>query len=617
MTVLRVLIKLLALPAAYLLWSMSKTVLPAAGDLQNAALAIGAALALWLVSNERERSRLRGLIRLLAAMTLVAAMAFAVWPFIRLGFSVWAQTPVATVEPPIWAWLTEIDYAVRSYANTIAYYWTWALCNGAVALVPLALLTLAARPLIIRPFKDLIGLRRTTQDGPWRGGWMEPPRRRQLAGHATGVPLGLYGGSLLRYQANPQRGWLAGHHMVIAGTRAGKGVACVLPAIIDHDGPVVVIDIKGENFAVCRRHRASLGRRQIVLNPFGLVDGRTACLEPLRYVRSTAMLRDIAAISQGLIKPEGSKETTWISNGARELLEAACELVLTVADPDDRTLLKVADLLLAPNRLATFEAWTQSPDLCSGRVARAGATILQMGDRQRGAVLDCLAENLSWLKYDEVRAMLSGADFDLDELLDGGVDLYLVIPQDMTDRLSNFARLFMTLALGVLTRQDGRRTAKQIIMPVFDEFTRLGRMEKVLEIATIAAGAGVEAVFVVQDRGSLDAVYGADGAGTLLGSCATTRIFGLGRADERTAHWAESLMPATTVLKEGRRTNNDGVDRNENKDRLMDAAGIAEMPADEMLCLIRSNKPLKIKQILSYKHRQYRAKLDPNPVVRA
>jgi type IV secretion system protein VirD4 len=407
--------------------------------------------------------------------------------------------------------------------------------------------------------------------------------------------------------------------MVVAGTRAGKGVACIIPAIIDHAGPVVVIDIKGENFAVCRRHRASLGRRQIVLNPFHVIEDATSHYDPLTYLRPDHLQRDIATLCDGLIKPEGAAESGWISNAAREILEAAVELVMVTGGDAERSLLTVTDLVLAPNRLETFAAWMEAGNLCNGRIARAGAKITQMGDRQQGAILDCLADNLAWMKFDQVRAMLGACEFQIDELLDDKIDLYLVVPQDMTQKLSNFMRLMMTLAMGAVTRQDGRRQVTAKILAVLDEFTRLGRMEKVMEIATIAAAGGIEAVFVVQDRGTLDHIYTPDGANTLLGSCATTRIFGLGRADNKTAKWAEEALTNKTVIRESRthRQAKKDTSRSETKERLMDGPAIQEMPAKQMLCLIRANAPLLLDQIISHKHPAYRDKLDPNPVARA
>jgi type IV secretion system protein VirD4 len=60
-----------------------------------------------------------------------------------------------------------------------------------------------------------------------------------------------------------------GHLMTIAPTGAGKGVGCVVPAILKHDGPVIVMDMKGENYAMTRRERASRGAPVFCIDPFG------------------------------------------------------------------------------------------------------------------------------------------------------------------------------------------------------------------------------------------------------------------------------------------------------------------------------------------------------------
>lgn len=119
--------------------------------------------------------------------------------------------------------------------------------------------------------------------------------------------------------------------------------------------------------------------------------------------------------------------------------------------------------------------------------------------------------------------------------------------------------------------------------------------------------------------GTLDDVYTENGADTLLGACATTRIFGLGRADGKTARWAESALPFKTVIRESksRREGRDDINRSEAKERLMDGPAIQEMPANCMFCLIGSNRPLLLDQIISHQHRAYRDKLNPNPVARS
>lgn len=592
---------------------------PPFADLQTGLPILGITVTVLILSFDLEPGPVAAALRALTPFGMLAAASTIAWSLLKYVPKLWYGIPYDYGAAPIFTIFTRFNGVATDYqAFSIDHPAIAGMVFGS-ALVTFFAACFSLSRFIVEPIRSGTPSDRTASRGPWAGNWMPAARIRMLARNRVGLPLGLKSGQLLRYRPDPTRGWRPGHHMVVAGTRAGKGVACVIPAIIDHPGPVVTIDIKGENFAICRRYRASLGRRQVVLNPFGVIEDRTEHFDPLTYLRPGHLQRDIATLCDALIKPELAQEHAWISNAGREILEAAIELVMTQAEPGERSLLTVADLVLGPNRLETFSAWMRAGDLCGGRIANAGAKVTQMGDRQQGSVLDCLSENLAWLKFDAVRTMLSGSDFTIDELLDDTIDLYLVVPQDMTDKLSNFMRMMMTLALGAVTRQDGRRQAKAGILAVLDEFTRLGRMEKVMEIATIAAGGGVEAIFVVQDRGTLDQIYTENGANTLLAACATTRIFGLGRADDRTARWAETALPFKTVIRESkdRRRNNQHVSHSEAKERLMDAPGLQEMPASKMLCLIGSNPPLLLDQIISHRHPSYRDKLDPNPVARA
>jgi type IV secretion system protein VirD4 len=74
----------------------------------------------------------------------------------------------------------------------------------------------------------------------------------------------------------------AGHLMTIASTGAGKGVGCIIPALLRHPGPVVVIDPKGENYAVTARARREMGQQVVLLDPFQITgESETGGLNPL------------------------------------------------------------------------------------------------------------------------------------------------------------------------------------------------------------------------------------------------------------------------------------------------------------------------------------------------
>ena len=58
------------------------------------------------------------------------------------------------------------------------------------------------------------------------------------------------------------------HVMMVAPTRAGKGVGFVIPNLLSFAGSVVVLDVKGENFAKTARLRALNGDEVFRFSPF-------------------------------------------------------------------------------------------------------------------------------------------------------------------------------------------------------------------------------------------------------------------------------------------------------------------------------------------------------------
>jgi len=475
---------------------------------------------------------------------------------------------------------------------------------------------LVSEPLLpwIRPWRR----RRQVERFRRRKGWLAKEMVAKLK-RSDGIPLGAYRGALLKYNPQFEKAddtLTGGHHAIIAGTRAGKTAACIMTAVLHpHDGPIVATDIKGEIFAVCHKYRESLGRRQIAINPYRVGVNTTSCLNPMDYLRPHALRRDALLLADGLISPS-ERTAEYIGINARQIVAVALELAATIAPPSDRHLLTIKNMLLGPN--ADFEEW-QRTTICSGRVAEMGARICNMDNRMKDNVFSHIGQCLDWLNDDSVRDIITSSDFDWDELLDSKIDLYVIVPQDQIGPLAGFLRVFMNMALGAVTRQDGRRKAKDKILMALDEFTRFGRMEKILEIATVSAGGGVEAIFVVQDIGTLENVYG-DAAHTLLGSCATTRVFSIGAGDKKTSDWAVSAMAKShiekrqSVSKKGGETT---TGTSEQKVLQLEASDIRRLPKGYALCLFRSLDPLLIELAPYYLRREYEGRHSPNPTLRA
>ena len=428
--------------------------------------------------------------------------------------------------------------------------------------------------------------------------------------------MALHSGKILRYMKNDAKGWRGGHHLVVSGTRGGKGVSTVIPAILDHHGPVVALDIKGENFSITRRHREELGRKVAVLNPFGIIENCQDQFNPLDYIRPTELARDIALVADGLVKPEEG-DGAHFSEMARQLVAAAIEVVVTQETECQPNLVTVADLLLSSDLDLTLEEWVKERDVVGHRPADTAATMLRAGDRERGSIQTSVAKAFGWMQSEDMRRFLQRSSFKMDDLLDDKLDLFIVVPLDQVDRQAVFMRLFVNLVLGTVVRQDGKRKVKAPILMVLDEFVRLGRMEQIMNIANVAAGAGIEALFVTQDTGQVERAYGDNDARSIFGSCITKRVFNVN--DIETAEWASRHLGESTVLSRQVRQDEEGytlrdASFSEQGHKLMTATQIMGMKADDVLLLVGNRNPLKAKQNLYFKSKAYRGRWDRNPL---
>lgn len=453
-------------------------------------------------------------------------------------------------------------------------------------------------------------INRVAENGPWRGGFMEAADLKQLTENPEGLPLGLHAGKIVRYVKDDDKGWLGGHHAVIAGTRGGKSVSALVPAILDHTGPVVALDIKGELAKITAKRRKGADRKIAVLDPFGTTGFKgTASFNPLSFIRPDHRDRDASVIADGLVMAENG-DGAHFADRARDCLATAVEVVHELAGPK-ASLHDVRKLVLSADFADTLVAWADAPDLAGGRAADLAGSFLQMGEKERGAIISTVARSLKWTAAEHMKAFLATEQgFRLDMLLGGDTDLFIVVPLDQIGPQAGFLRLLTNQLLALMVQQDQRGKATKPILFVADEFTRLGFLQRVVDIATVAAGISLETIFVLQDRGSLEAVYGQYAADTILGSCATTRVFNLGRADLRTAKWLSEISGDKTVLTEGKSFHSASKDQttnqSESKEPLLSVSDILELSSDQMVCLIRGKRPAKLNRIKWYNDERYR-----------
>lgn len=114
------------------------------------------------------------------------------------------------------------------------------------------------------------------------------------------------------------------HIMVFAPTRSGKGVGLILPTLLAWEGSSIVLDIKGENWALTAGWRKS--QDQVVLR-FDPADpsGASACFNPLEEIRLDTLLAipDVQNMAAMLVDPTGKGLEDHWSKAAFAMLGGA------------------------------------------------------------------------------------------------------------------------------------------------------------------------------------------------------------------------------------------------------------------------------------------------------
>jgi type IV secretion system protein VirD4 len=172
-------------------------------------------------------------------------------------------------------------------------------------------------------------------------GWsMEREHLRTPVGFSFGAP-----------ETSPETGFVdpillnrEGHLLTVAPTGAGKGVGCIVPALLHYDGPAIVVDPKGENAAITMRRRREMGQEVVVLDPMGLVAGSEGGFNPLDLIdpRASSGVDEASALVHALLpdRLDDGKNLYWVSRG-RQLLLGMVLHVVTDLPREKHTLTEV------------------------------------------------------------------------------------------------------------------------------------------------------------------------------------------------------------------------------------------------------------------------------------
>jgi len=328
------------------------------------------------------------------------------------------------------------------------------------------------------------------------------------------IVIGWKGRHLLRAQ-------LTSHLLVFAPSRSGKGVSQVIPNALTFKGSLLVIDIKQEIFEATSGYRDKHGQEVFLFSPANL-SRQTHCYNPLDYVSShpSRLIADLQSIIEILIpKTEQSSDPMWI-----EEARALCLGLLLWLKESGRTftLGELNAIAKGTNLNETIRDVLNASIIADNLININPAAymnlnnFLQKAEKEKSGVKSSLTSKLTLWDDPMIIASTSKSDFDLRQLREKPMSIYLGIPTNQLERLAPLMNLFVQQFLSMMTETLPNDKEPYRVLAILDEFCNLGRMEKLRQSLSFLAGYRVHLMPVIQTIGEFNSIYGKDSAETFF-----------------------------------------------------------------------------------------------------
>jgi type IV secretion system protein VirD4 len=359
------------------------------------------------------------------------------------------------------------------------------------------------------------------------------PRELRMLRTATGIALGYHRGKALHAEPNAS--------VLLCGpSQAGKSRAAVARAILEWQGPLLVLSIKEELLRWTVEHRSRLGEVR-VFDPCGLTSRAVASWSPPASSSSWSQARAIAAglLQIGQEADLRDREPHWRRTAAAYLAP----------------LLLAAHVVREPIRTVLSWVHTHEQDAIVDILARTSAPnarealenlehIWRSDARYQSSVLGTLSTALDAFQEPSVAQATATDDISPQWLCGAQRTLYVVAPASQQRRLQSlFGGLLVYLldgALGIAQRSPGGRLEAPLLA-CLDELANVAPIPTLGEYASSGAGQGLVLMSVLQDLSQAVATFGRERAMTIV-SNHRAKLLWSGIGDPETLQWVDRVL---------------------------------------------------------------------------
>lgn len=323
-----------------------------------------------------------------------------------------------------------------------------------------------------------------------------------------------------------------GHLLTIAPTGGGKGVSCAIPALLTWQGPAIVVDPRGELYAITAERRRAMGHAVHRLDPF-LIGANTEgdSLNPLDLIDpSSDDFEDNAAVVAQLCMQHHSthQDPYWDERANTLVNKVICGLFreLPSRQPTLRDVqniiagLPIQDASALPPAFRNMEANAPSQKITLSHIVTSSEFA---SDRTRAAIFSTANSHLGFMRSPAVHASLTDSTITLDDITAGAMQtIYVIIPPDKLISHAKLFRLWIGVMLAAICRR--RRAPPQPTLFLIDEAAQLGEMNELRTALTLMRGYGLRVWTFWQCISQLQRLYGKDWE-TIINNSAVQQFF--------------------------------------------------------------------------------------------
>ena len=403
------------------------------------------------------------------------------------------------------------------------------------------------------------------------------------------------------------------HCLVVAPTRAGKGVGYVIPNTLLFNGSIVVLDVKGEIFEATSRHRQAEGDAVYRFSPFDF-DHPTHRYNPLERVARIENLEqrytELAKISDYFLTVSDKGTAGDFLTEGRELFVAAGLLAIERGKP---TIGEISRILFG--RGATQEVYGEhAEEVKHPNAAQTFRKFAGYSDRTLSSHASVLGgAGMTLWNNPAVDRATSGNDFSFTDLRKRPMSIYVVVNADDIRTLSPLVRLFFGELIATMrSTLPDPKVEPWPVMVMLDEFDQLGPMPIVEQALKQLAGHGARVSIITQSIPGLDNIYG-ENVRMSLESAAGMKLY-LAANDKKTAGEISDALGKTTKLSVSDSVSRDrdfmqrrSVSRRMEERPLLTPDEVRRLNPDQAILIPERQNPLLVHRIVYFQDPTFKA----------